>query len=84
MSLKRSLLAIFLCSSMLGCGAGEAPAPAPVGRQDPLPDPQQPASAGQTPAPDPQTPAIGGEEPLQFAQEPVPPHGEAGASANDR
>jgi len=82
MSLKRSSLAVLLCAALAGCSGG-ASAPAPVGKQDPLPDPQQPQANSQNPSPDPQTPRIGVEEPAPVANDPASPGGEAGASAAD-
>lgn len=79
MFLKRSL-AVFVSSALLACGGG-ASAPAPVGKQDPLPDPQQPAADSQNPLPDSQTPRIGVEEPPRNENEPGSPIGEGGASA---
>jgi hypothetical protein len=84
MSAKRLLPVIFLCSVWLGCGGGGNPAPPPVGRQDPQPDPQQPSTQSQDPEPDRQAPEIGIEEPLPNARERLPAGGEAGASANGR
>ena len=82
MFVKRSLLAIFVCSALAGCGGG-ASAPAPVGKQDPLPDPQQPKADSQNPSPHPQTPRIGVEEPAPVDDGPGSPGGEAGAAAAD-
>lgn len=82
MLLKRCFLAAFVCCALAGCGGG-ASAPTPVGKQDPLPDPQQPPADPQNPRPDPQTPRIGVEEPPPVANDPAAPGGEAGASAAD-
>jgi hypothetical protein len=84
MTLKRSLLVFFGCSSLLGCGGGGNPAPEPVVTQDPQPNSQEPRSAAENPTPDPQAPHIGGQEPRPNAQDPAPPSGgEAGASSGD-
>ena len=82
MWLKRSLVAAFVCSALAGCGGGP-PSPVPVGKQDPLPDPQQPKADSQNPSPDPQTPRVGVEEPPPVSDDPASPAGEAGASAAD-
>jgi len=82
MLVKRWLLAVFVCSALAGCGGGPA-SPAPVGKQDPLPDPQQPPADSQNPPADPQTPRIGVEEPPPVMNDPASPGGEAGASAAD-
>lgn len=83
MFVKRISLAVLLCSVLLGCGGGRA-APAPVGKQDPLPDPQQPPAVSQNPRPDSQNPGIGVEEPPLNTDDPLPPGGgEGGALADD-
>jgi hypothetical protein len=82
MFVKRCLLAVILCGALAGCGGGPS-GPAPVGKQDPLPDPQQPHADSQNPSPDPQAPRIGVEEPPPVANDPALPGGEAGASATD-
>ena len=83
MSVKRSLLVVFVCGALLGCGSGGTSAPAPVGTQDPAPDPQQPKTDPQNPSPDSETPLIGAQEPPLNADAPAPPSGEGGASADD-
>ncbi|MEI9953748.1 MAG: hypothetical protein WDO74_33410 [Pseudomonadota bacterium] len=73
MSVKRSMVAVFGCSLLLGCGGGGASAPPqPVGTESPAPNPQEPQPDPQNPAPDSQSPEIGGEEPLPNAQDPLP------------
>jgi len=84
MFLKYSLLAVFGCGLLVGCGEGGRPAPEPVVSQDPQPDPQQPQWAAENPLPAPQAPEIGAQEPLPNAQDPLPPSGgEGGASSDD-
>jgi hypothetical protein len=82
MFVMRWLLVFLVCSALAACGGG-ASAPAPVGKQDPLPDPQQPRADPQNPPPDEQTPRIGVEEPPPVMNDPASPSGEAGASAAD-
>jgi len=82
MIVERSLLIVWACSAVLACGGG-ASAPAPVGKQDPVPDTQQPKANPQDPVPDPQTPRIGVEEPAPSDPGPPQSGAEGGASASD-
>jgi hypothetical protein len=83
MLVKRIVLAVLVSCALLACGGG-ASAPAPVGKQDPLPDPQQPEPVSENPLPNKEEPRIGVEEPAVNSNDPVPPGGgEGGASADD-